>query len=82
MIGSGPRSPISRTASDRDHERGGAGTQPRSINATVPVKVIISCSNADHLRALKVLDELGLANNRYVTLIDARATNKPSASVA
>lgn len=46
------------------------------------VKVIISDNNADHLRALKVLDELGLANNRYVTSIDARATNKPSSSVA
>lgn len=46
------------------------------------VKVIISYSDADRTRALKVLDELGLANNRFVTLVDARATNKPSASTA
>jgi hypothetical protein len=46
------------------------------------VKVIISYSDLDHTRAMKVLSELGLADNCYVVMIDARATNKPSASVA
>jgi hypothetical protein len=46
------------------------------------MKVIISYSDADYARATKVLTELGLDTNPHVIIIDARATNKPSASLA
>jgi len=56
VIGSGLRLPTRRTASHRDHERGRAAAQPRSINATVPADQYapLDCSTAEMVRAMMI----------------------------
>jgi hypothetical protein len=46
------------------------------------VKVILYYTAEDELRVRTILNELGLANEESIVLIDARADNKPSASTA
>jgi hypothetical protein len=43
------------------------------------VKVIVYYSAADEARVAKILDELGLADDESILVIDARSNNKPSA---
>jgi hypothetical protein len=46
------------------------------------IKVIVFFSAAEEEKTQKVLKDLGLANEKYIVLIDARSDNKPSASTA
>lgn len=46
------------------------------------VKVIVCYSAADEERLTNILDELGLAGDESILVIDARSDNKPSASKA
>jgi hypothetical protein len=46
------------------------------------VKVIVCYSGADEARLTNILDELGLAGDESILVIDARSDNKPSASKA
>lgn len=44
------------------------------------VKVIVAYTAADHERVIKILKDIGLADDESIVLIDARDDNKPSAS--
>lgn len=46
------------------------------------IKVIVCYSAADQERVAKILDDLGLATEPNIVVIDARSDNKPSASKA
>lgn len=46
------------------------------------LKVILSLTDKDHSKATKILQDLGLWNHPDVILIDGRADNKPSGSIA
>lgn len=46
------------------------------------VKVIVCYSAVDEARVTKILNELGLADDESILVIDARSDNKPSASKA
>lgn len=46
------------------------------------IKVILFFSVEEELRAKKILEDLGLVNEKYIVLIDARRDNKISASKA
>ena len=49
-------------------------------NSARAIKVIMFFSEAEEKRVIDILNELALAGNEDIVLIDARSDNKPSAS--
>ena len=49
-------------------------------NSARAIKVIMFFSEAEEKRGIDILNELALAGNEDIVLIDARSDNKPSAS--
>lgn len=54
----------------------------KAHNTDKSIRVILFFSAEEEARAKKILTDLGLTNEKYVVLIDARADNKVSASKA
>jgi hypothetical protein len=54
----------------------------KASGASHALKVIVFCSDQEHARVLGILKDIGLEGDRDIVLIDARADNKPSGSVA
>jgi hypothetical protein len=54
----------------------------RAHDTDKAIKVILFFSEEEEVKVNKILNELGLGNERYIVLIDCRDDNKPSASRA
>jgi hypothetical protein len=54
----------------------------KASDAKTGFKVIFYFSAAEKARVMKILRELGMQNDRFITLVDARKDNKPTGSKA